>query len=133
MEPAAGNSTTSCPHCAALLATNAVDDGTTLLCAACGEPFLLRPSTRKTSRKAVASLVLGILSILFWCLAGIPAIVLGILALVEIRRDAGRLKGRELALAGIILSCVLGIVCIPVIPALILPAVQKLRAHPPGH
>ena len=133
MTPAAAISTTSCPHCAALLATDAVDDRTTILCAACGQPFVLRPSadTRKTSRKAIASLVLGLLSICFWCLAGIPAIVLGVLALIEIRRDERRLKGRGFAVAGIIISCVLGVACIPVIPAVIVPALQKFRAVPP--
>jgi uncharacterized paraquat-inducible protein A len=131
---AAETPTTSCPRCAVLLATDAVEDGTTILCAACGQPFLWRPlaDTRKTSRKAVASLVLGTFSIFFWCLAGVPAIVLGVLALMEIRQNEGRLKGRKAAVAGILISCVLGVVCIPLAPIALPLVMRAARALQPG-
>jgi type II secretory pathway pseudopilin PulG len=53
----------------------------------------------------VASLVLGVLS-LAGCifLAGIPAIILGLLARRDIRRSDGRLSGNGLAVAGLILG-----------------------------
>ena len=120
--------TVNCPHCGASLATEAVDDGTTALCAACHQSFVLHASSdsRRFSRKALASLVLGISSILFWCLAGIPAIVLGVLALLEIRRHEDQLKGRLFAVAGIVAGCSLGLICFPIVLGLLLPALQAL-------
>jgi len=51
----------------------------------------------KTSRLAIASLALRIL-------AGIPAIILGIIAVVKIRRNGAILKGKGLAIAGIAIA-----------------------------
>lgn len=57
----------------------------------------------QTSGKATSALVLGILSLVLCGLfAGIPAIVLGVVARSEIRASAGRLDGDGLALAGIV-------------------------------
>jgi hypothetical protein len=82
-----------------------------------------------TSGKAVASMILGVLGIVPCSVfAGIPALVLGLLGLSEVRASGGRLRGRGLAITGVVLgslSLVLGIVAIPV--ALIFPAFQKLR------
>ena len=60
----------------------------------------------KTSRLAIASLALGILSVpyFFRIWAGIPAIILGIIALLKIRRKSAILKGKGLAIAGIAIS-----------------------------
>jgi uncharacterized paraquat-inducible protein A len=120
--------TASCPHCGASLATEAVDDGTTIVCAACRQSFVLRPAadSRRYSRKALASLVLGICSIIFWCAAGIPAIILGVLALIDIRRHEDQLKGRQAAIAGIIVGCSLGVICFPVLLGLLMPALEAL-------
>src|SRR5688572_17978597 len=57
-----------------------------------------------TSGKATAALVLGLLSFLFTCLAGIPAIVVGILAFGDIKRSQGKLRGSGLATTGIVLG-----------------------------
>jgi type IV pilus assembly protein PilA len=65
-----------------------------------------------TSGKAVASLICGIL--FFFLPAAIAAIVLGHLALSEIRKSAGRLKGRGMADAGLVLGYS-GTVAIPVV------------------
>jgi type II secretory pathway pseudopilin PulG len=67
-----------------------------------GQPYL--PS--KTDGQAVASLVLGIASVLFCftIFTGIPAIVLGHLSWSRIRRSMGRLKGEGLALAGLVMG-----------------------------
>jgi hypothetical protein len=54
-----------------------------------------------TSRKAAWSLGLGIGSFLCNVFAGIPAIILGLLALGDIARSHGRTGGRGLALGGI--------------------------------
>ena len=58
----------------------------------------------KSSGKAMASLVLGIFSFCLPGLAALPALILGFLALGDIKRAKGRLAGRGLAITGIILS-----------------------------
>jgi hypothetical protein len=73
---------------------------------------------RKKSGKAIAALVLGILSLLapFGIVLGIIAIVLGVMARKEIQAGTG-LDGDGMALAGIItgaLGCVLFLVLIAI-------------------
>ncbi len=75
-----------------------------------------------TSGKAIASLALGVL-FFFVCLSGVPAIILGRGALRDIERSKGRLLGRRIAIAGIVLGvfgCLLTI-------AMFLPAVRSAR------
>ena len=55
-----------------------------------------------TSGKAIASLIMGIL--VFIPFSAVAAVILGHLALSEIRKSAGRLKGQGLATAGLILG-----------------------------
>jgi RNA polymerase subunit RPABC4/transcription elongation factor Spt4 len=56
----------------------------------------------RNSNKAIASLVCGVL---FMCApASIAAIVLGHLALLDIKRAAGRMAGKGLAIAGLVLG-----------------------------
>jgi hypothetical protein len=62
---------------------------------------------------AIASLVFGIFFIFFPL--SIPAIVFGHIALSQIKRSAGRLGGRGLAIAGLVMGY-LGIAMIPLIP-----------------
>jgi hypothetical protein len=80
-----------------------------------------------TSGKAIASLILGFLSACLGIIAGIPAIILGVLGLIEVDRSRGRLGGKGLAIAGLVLglggSCIMPMILI----ALLLPAVQKVR------
>ena len=57
----------------------------------------------KISGLAIASLVLGILSPFTCLITAIPAIVLGIVALVKISKSTGQLKGSGLAIAGIVI------------------------------
>jgi len=85
----------------------------------------------KTSRLAVASLVLGILACPFSILAGIPGLVCGIMGLNRISRSeraaaSPRLTGQGLAIAGLILSG-LSMLLLPVMIGLMLPAVQAAR------
>ncbi len=70
-----------------------------------GFPGERRPTTAM-SGKALASLILGILTFLMPVLLAIPAIILGILAIVDINRSAGRLTGKGLAIAGLITGSV---------------------------
>jgi hypothetical protein len=78
-----------------------------------------RPRRRRrpadSSGKAIASLVLGILSMCgCTCLTGLPSIVLGILSLRDIGRAAGMLTGKPMAIIGIVLGS-LGTLCWPVV------------------
>src|SRR5262245_36342213 len=83
----------------------------------------------KVSRLAVASLVLGILGILI--LPAIGAIACGLAALFRIHGSQGTLKGKGMALAGIILSAVM-LALVPVVAisaGLLLPALAKAKAR----
>jgi hypothetical protein len=66
---------------------------------------------------AIASLCLGIGQILIGLLAGIPALILGIIALNQIKSRGER--GRGMAIAGIVLSCLGLLFFIVVILALV--------------
>jgi prepilin-type processing-associated H-X9-DG protein len=76
-----------------------------------------------TSNKAVAGLVLGLLSFALGLLASVPAFVYAARALGEINRDPAHVRGRPLALAGIF-AAGLGLFLQPL---LLLLAVQALR------
>jgi len=98
-----------CPYCGEMLA-----DGTQF-CGRCGNRLVSAaavtgaPGTgyapagaETTSGKAIASLVMGIL--VFIPFSAVAAVILGHLALAEIKKSAGRLKGQGLATAGLILG-----------------------------
>lgn len=73
---------------------------------------------RVTSGRAIASVILGLLSFVFWFFAAIPAIVLAAVAKSDIRRDPYRFKGNGLATLGLILGIIgmfLPIVTIPIL------------------
>jgi prepilin-type processing-associated H-X9-DG protein len=86
------------------------------------------PGPPKTSGGAIASFVLGLLSILTCTsiLTGIPAIIFGIMSMRTIDREPRKYTGRGLAIAGLTLGGV-GCVVFPVMIALLLPAVQAAR------
>jgi hypothetical protein len=81
------------------------------------------------SGKAVASLVLGVLVFCLSIFAGIPAIILAVLSLKDIKRERGRLGGRGLAIAGLLLGCfsLLSLVVIPVLIAFLHTGTEKVR------
>lgn len=86
-------------------------------------------SAAKTSGKAIASIVLGVLSLVTCLLTGIPAIILGILGLSNISKSQGRITGQGLAVAGIVLGA-LGTLATPlvgILAALALPALNMAR------
>ena len=78
-----------------------------------------------TSRMAVASMVLGLLSVVCCCVTGIPAIILGTIALIQISRSNGRLKGTGYAVTGLV--CGIMFTIITLVGALLLPAVGSAR------
>lgn len=80
----------------------------------------------KRSSGALVSFVLGLLSVLLCLnvLAGLPAIILGILALSSIKKD--QLSGRGLAIAGIVLGGV-GTLLMPILlAAMLFPALNAV-------
>ncbi len=60
----------------------------------------------KTSGMAVTSLVLGCLGVLSCGITALVGLVLGIIALVRINKSNGQLRGKSLAIAGIILAAI---------------------------
>jgi prepilin-type processing-associated H-X9-DG protein len=96
-----------------------------------GDPYaespMFAPLPTKTSGNAIASLILGIISVLGCTLfTGIPAIICGILGLNGISKSKGRLEGKGLAISGIVTGS-LGLLFVPITIALLLPAVQAAR------
>jgi hypothetical protein len=55
-----------------------------------------------TNGKATAALILGLCSLLLWALAGVPAVILGHMALSEIKESRGTQGGQGQALTGLI-------------------------------
>jgi predicted Zn finger-like uncharacterized protein len=85
------------------------------------EPSALGPVS--TSVPAIISLVLGLLSIGCSFLTALPALILGIVALININQSRGQLKGTWMAVTGICFGCISPLLII----ALLLPAVQAAR------
>jgi len=69
-----------------------------------GDDGLGRGGRRKTSGNAIGAFVFGLLSLVFWIFAALPAIVLGLVAQAEVGRNPQRLRGRGLAWAGVLLG-----------------------------
>ena len=85
------------------------------------------PKPAKTSAMAITSLVLGILG---FCTMGITAViglVLGIVAMLKIRKSEGQLGGMGLAIAG---TCVSGVMVLmlPLLAAIAIPNFVKARS-----
>jgi hypothetical protein len=80
----------------------------------------------RTSGMAIASLVLGIFSFCLTIFTGIPAVILGIIALSGINRSRGAITGAGMAIAGIVMGA-LGCTMVFISVALLLPAVQAAR------
>ena len=81
-----------------------------------------------TSGKAIASLILGLLSFVGMCFTAIPGLILGIMGLGDIGRSQGRIGGKGLAIVGIVLSS-MGMVwtIVVLLIGIMLPAVQAAR------
>ncbi len=78
----------------------------------------------KTSGLAIAALVFAILAFFTFGLTAIVALILGIIAIVKIEKSKGALKGKGLAIAGIVVPIIL----IPMMMiATLLPALGRVR------
>jgi hypothetical protein len=98
-----------CPQCDY---ESAID---TDLCVRCGRPFTIEGASQVSvgtasapNSLATASLVLGILAVPSFCapVAGVAAIVLGMLALRRTTGPAGTVPGRGVAIAGLICGAI---------------------------
>jgi hypothetical protein len=85
----------------------------------------------KTDNKAIASLVFGCL--FFLLPSALLAIILGHLSLAEIRKSAGRIKGRGLAVSGLVLGY-FGLVAVTVfLVAVMVAAISDFRSKRSYH
>jgi prepilin-type processing-associated H-X9-DG protein len=82
------------------------------------------PPPVRTSRLAIASLVLAVLGIFSCGITAVVGLVLGIVSLVQISKSQGRSKGQGLAIAGVIVSMLFLFVA----PIMLLPALAKAKA-----
>jgi hypothetical protein len=83
----------------------------------------------KTSGMAITSLILGVLGCLG--ITAIAGLILGIMSLVRIKNSQGRLGGQGLAIAGICVSAIMLLFCVPFIATtagLTLPALAKAKS-----
>lgn len=85
------------------------------------EPSAAPLAHRKTSKVAAWSLVCGLLSFCLNVIAAGPAVILGIVGIVKVKRSGGLLGGMGLAIAGIALGIV-GIFVSAIGAAVVLPA-----------
>jgi Protein of unknown function (DUF1559)/Domain of unknown function (DUF4190) len=133
--------TTRCPDCereltipddegvqAGPISRDPADDGIRQSRPGRDAAFDERPSPATTSGMAITSTILGVLSLILCSVfTGVPAIILGGLGLGVIGRSNGRLKGKGLAITGIVTGG-LSLLLLPVIAiGLLLPAVSKVR------
>lgn len=82
-----------------------------------------------TDGKAIAALVLGLLTFVVWIFAAIPAIILGHLSRSDIKKSGGRLKGDGMALTGLVIGY-LSIAAVPlilIIAAIAIPNFMRAR------
>jgi prepilin-type processing-associated H-X9-DG protein len=86
----------------------------------------------KTSGLAVTSLVLGLLGLLSCGLTALVGLVLGFMALSRIKHSNGQLGGQGLAMAGTIVSAACALLVVPVLLAMLLPALGKAKQKASG-
>lgn len=85
------------------------------------------PSEPATSGQAIASLVLGVLAFCLPLILSIPAIIFGLVSLGTINSSRGAIKGRGLAITGIVLGAVSLLMLIPLAIFGLMMGVQKMR------
>ncbi len=114
-----------CPKCGVQ-----IPDGSTV-CNSCGASLIAYSSPAqttaiKTSGWAIASLVCAILSPLTCFISGLLAIIFGIVALVNINKSRGNLKGNGMAISGIVIPIII-VPFIAILLSILMPALAKVR------
>jgi len=115
-----------CPKCGTENPDNAQ------ICRSCSSALKIAPAepskpVAKTSGMAIAALVLAILGPFTFMLSTIPAIILGIVALVKISKSQGQLKGNGLAIGGIAVTAVLLLINVALLMTIMMPALARVR------
>lgn len=120
-----------CPNCKGNLADYVP------VCPYCGVNVAVAPvgaaqpawsGSPEKSGKATASLVCGLV-FFFWPLTALAAVILGHLALSDIKKSAGRLAGQGMAIAGLVLGYI-GLAFVPlilIIAAIAIPNLLRAR------
>jgi hypothetical protein len=88
------------------------------------------PELPSISGLAVASMIMGIASFLTCGLTAIPAVIMGHIALHDIKKEPARFTGREIALAGVI-SGYLGIIFAILLVIAVLIGIVVIGLHSP--
>jgi prepilin-type processing-associated H-X9-DG protein len=81
----------------------------------------------KTSALAIWSFVLAMIGLFTFMITALPALICGIVSLVKISRSQGRLKGTGFAVAGIAIPSVGALFVVPMMLAILMPALGKVR------
>ena len=113
-----------CPKCG----TENPDDAE--VCSSCSSELTKTPATAeaiipKTSGLALASFILGLISVLFFPL-GLIAIILGIVGIIVIEKSGGRLTGKVFAVLGIVVPVLVFFLIFVLMMALV-PALSRAR------
>jgi tetratricopeptide (TPR) repeat protein len=121
--------TKNCPNCDSPLLVDPLAVRGTIICAKCRHRFTpgAAAASVRNSGKAVASLALGLGALFALCLSGIPAIVLGVLALRDIHRSGGQVAGRGWAIAGIASGILFGIIWTPLVGAMMVLSQREIH------
>lgn len=119
--------TMTCPHCSKQFAIPAANNAPM----ASVNGFSAPPLQPENSGMATTSMILGILSFIGVPLCGITALITGIIAKNKINSSNGMLFGNGQAITGIIFGC-WSIIRIPILAAMLLPALGKAREKARG-
>ena len=102
-------------------------------CSACGTSLAFGSGTvaasppASTSGLAIAALILGVLSMFTCGITALPALICGIIALVNIANSSGRLKGTGMAITGIVLPGLFIFMIVPMFLAMLMPALSRFK------
>lgn len=120
-----------CPKCG----TENPDDAQ--VCVNCSQPLTsieAQPAApteqeqAQTSGMAIAALVFGLCSFCAGILTALPGIIFGIISLVKIKNSNGQLKGKGLAIGGIVTASVALVLQIIMLIAIMMPSLARVRS-----
>ena len=81
----------------------------------------------RASKIAIASLICGVLAVMgLFPITSLPAVILGIIGIVKTGNPVNQLRGKGMAVAGLVLG-VLGIALLPVFASIAIPAYNGIR------
>ncbi|MCX5634013.1 MAG: DUF4190 domain-containing protein [Phycisphaerae bacterium] len=101
------------------------------VCLSCSQPLPVPPDMPqadvRTSALAIWSFVLALMGLFTFMITALPALICGIVSLVKISKSNGRLKGTGFAVAGITVPVVFSFFILPMMLAILMPALGKTR------